>query len=247
MFSKLALAALAGVATAQQYQTEFWSERCGAGAMMKLQFFESSGTSCREGIFKPGTDWQRDEDERYFIAYTDGSGLADGCQVHLTESVAEEPDKCGKVFATITKRETQDIPCTKLKLPENLGGFWCCGDDCKELEPIKPEKRANLGMPTSFKTKTKKSDVAAVGAVKRSPILRPREECKWTGSAPYEDRDVPIMAKDDLSCSINSVENCPVELSFSHTVEQSTSYSVGAQAGASLFEIVSASVTFETT
>ncbi|KAB5542670.1 hypothetical protein GE09DRAFT_1225590 [Coniochaeta sp. 2T2.1] len=250
MISKLFLAAsLAAAVTAQEvlYTFPFFKESNCGGDTMDLKFFEHSGDTCRGGTMIPGDGWEK-RDNGDWKAYVNAKGLASNCQVALLKESSVDPESCGDVFATFDGATT--TPCSQLWVPQQIGAFWCCDDECDGIIAFEATARLarkdyiHMSSPASnLANKVKKSSPSSdVTAIKRSPLMRPRADCKWEGAAPEDSRGAAVKVTGTLSCGQDG--DCQLQDQAEVSFEATQSFGVSTEVGASFFDLVQASVSF---
>ncbi|KAK9781000.1 putative Ig-like domain-containing protein [Seiridium cardinale] len=134
-----------------------------------------SYTECNEATINL-PDWPTTEDGK-FPAWFDTSSLGDGCSMlfyNLLDS-NEETDRwsCGSLYRQAQKDSTE---CADLDLTGKFGYAYCCGKFCNHpIETWPGIKQRDNGDEENHEKREPARDVTAV---KRSPILQERKDCK---------------------------------------------------------------------
>lgn len=213
-------------------------------------------------------DFEKDENSGDYIAWLDASLLEDDCSLLLysPDDMTNGTERnCVKPYDILEQSQS----CTRAVIPSDIGYSYCCGGNCGKLDsankligrdslPELPKKR-EVPRPVEdifsrgSSDASKSRDVTAPKRAAPLSLLNKRQG----GDCSFEKKEgtTAMQYKYGEFLRVGPVRNCPSSSSAACTVTysvqwsemQGESFSVGAEAGFNLFEVISASVNMETT
>lgn len=209
--------------------------------------------------------FDKDSSNGAYTVWLDSSGIETGCALLLYT-----PDKytdgsrrdCVKNYRAYDGSEK----CTEVKVSQDFAYSYCCGKNCG-LAPTTDEaiigktpsrKREELPPAEDIFSFTSSGSPKArdITSPKRAAPLdllnkRQGEECsfkKKEGSVPMKRKYGKFLRVGGYQdCPVTRTDDCEISYEVSWAEMEGTSFSVGAEAGFNLLEIISASVNMETT
>ncbi|KAF2201914.1 hypothetical protein GQ43DRAFT_17407 [Delitschia confertaspora ATCC 74209] len=190
-------------------------------------------------------NWPTNGEGSYSV-HVDESTIPEGCQwVFFSGAPDDDQVNQGECF-NFYRRVPSEGKCTSLSLAPRFGYAMCCGDACTVEAgdfPTKPSKRS---LPISKSSAVRPRDVTQI---KRSPpFSRPfkRDDCAFKPSNGETNAVITygqqVRVTSLLDCQ--STTECTDGVSFSYSQSTTNTFGVSTELGGSLFEILSASISF---